>query len=81
MLLVKNCPRDVFGIRLAHVVVVNADMVELVACQDVGFSCTCCLDSEDIEEVRGVVVHEGVNVFFFEMFVFFGIRVLSQKCV
>ena len=54
--------------------------VELVAVQDDGFARTCCLDSEeDIEEVRGVVVHG--NVFFFGLLVFFGIMVLFRKCV
>ena len=65
---------------MANVVVVYVDGEELVAVQDVGFFRTCCLDSEeDLEEVRGVVVHG--DVFFFGMFVFFGIRVLFRKCL
>ena len=65
-------------VRLANVVVGYVDGLELVAVQEVLFSCTCCLDSEeDLEEVCGVVVHG--DVFFFEMFVFFGIGVLFRK--
>ena len=61
-------------VRLANLVVVYVGGVELVAVQEVSFSSTCCLHSEeDLEEVHG-------DVFFFGMFVFFGIRVLLRKC-
>ena len=47
---------DIGAVRLANVVVVCVDEVELVAVPDVGFSRTCYLNSEeDLEEVRGRV--------------------------
>ena len=40
-------------VRLANVVVVYVDGVELVAVQDEGFACALCLNSEEVREEVG----------------------------
>ena len=58
-------------VRLATVVVVYVDGVELVAVQDEGFACALCLNSEEVREEVGRVEVRGSGLFGCGLFGFF----------
>ena len=60
--------------RLANVVVVYVDGVELVAVQEEGFACALCLNSEEVREEVGRVEVRGCGLFgFWKGFFFSGL--------
>ena len=54
--------------KLANVVVVYVDGVELVAVQDVGFAYALCLNSEEVREEVGRVEIRGCRLFGYGLF-------------